>query len=867
MQQERTVNILIIVISALCIFLASYASYSYWRNEKAISVNSFIDDSTDLNYRVNTKLNDIVQIAVNNAFLAANSPLLEQSLDSPAEVISLQTAWQNMFLSTPTLYQIRYLDLTGDEVFRMERNSQGIKWVEQEQLQAKGERDYFTNSMESNEPIYISPIDLNLEQGVIETPYRPTIRATAKYYDSRGIAGLVVLNFDLRNAFAFFQMQQASLEHWIVKQNGFFISTPSEQEWGWLIGKPDFEVTSVFSDINSVEQIPEIRRAEWLTKNRFLNFSEIESPIDGVRLEESKYWVISIMSTSAIIELEKLAITLIISTCILIILIVAVARYINLLFKHMKRNQLLAVQLAQDAQASEKAKAMFLAQMSHEIRTPMNGLFGMLQMTYGERDQQKINHNLKHAMRSFESLRRIIDDILDFSKIEAGKLQLVEQRFALDVALRDIAQIMGRTAYGKNIDMWIDIDPNCPREVVGDVIRVNQILFNLSNNAIKFTEEGEVRLIVKLLSEDDERLNLGFVVRDTGIGMTAEQSEQVFAAFTQASSDTHSQFGGTGLGLTIVKQLIALMDGDIKVSSESDKGSLFSFNIWLRKASNSKLFSEAPVAAKNNYVEAILITPSDVALGILKRSCATLGWFSSSLPSLNEIGKIKGSPNAQRQVVIVDDKIKFSQEDFDALAHFKKNYPASVTVLIAKEGSHSIKQTEKDAFDKVISKPFTPSTLFDAVVTHSDKVIDLAHRSAKGTSASLSLQGLNILIVEDNEINQMVAATMLEDAGAKITLANNGKHCLEVLAANPKGFDIVLMDVQMPEMNGIEAVTFIREQSIYDNMPVIALTANAMEQERNECIDAGMQSHVAKPIDRAELIQTIVRVASDYKKR
>ena len=159
MQQERTVNILIIVISALCIFLASYASYSYWRNEKAISVNSFIDDSTDLNYRVNTKLNDIVQIAVNNAFLAANSPLLEQSLDSPAEVVSLQTAWQNMFLSTPTLYQIRYLDLTGDEVFRMERNSQGIKWVEQEQLQAKGERDYFTNSMESNEPIYISPID------------------------------------------------------------------------------------------------------------------------------------------------------------------------------------------------------------------------------------------------------------------------------------------------------------------------------------------------------------------------------------------------------------------------------------------------------------------------------------------------------------------------------------------------------------------------------------------------------------------------------------------------------------------------------------------------------------------------------------
>jgi signal transduction histidine kinase/CheY-like chemotaxis protein len=865
LQEQRNIHIFITIFSVLCICATSYAGYAHWRNEKAIAFNAFIDDSTELNYRLNTQLNDIVQIAVNNAFLAANSPLLEQSFSGSGNDKNLQRAWQNMFLSSPTLYQIRYLDLKGNEIFRMERSANDFLWVSGEQLQAKGERDYFQRSMSNQELIYISEIDLNREQGQIEEPYRPTIRATAKYFEGGELTGLVVLNFDLRDAFAFFKLQQTRLEHWIVKQNGFFISTPTEQEWGWLLNKPNDSVTQVFTFVNESQYISDINDATWLSQNSYLNFSEINSPIADVYLAESRFWIISNMSRSTIIALDQLRLSLLIACAVLIVLIIAVARYIGHLSGQMKRNQLLAVQLADDAQTSEKAKAMFLAQMSHEIRTPMNGLFGMLQITYGERDQQKINHHLKHAMRSFEALKRIIDDILDFSKIEAGKLQLVEQRFGLDSALRDIAQIMGRSAYGKNIDMWIDIDPNCPREIVGDAIRINQILFNLTNNAIKFTEEGEVRLIVKLLSESDTHLNLGFVVKDTGIGMSKAQSEKVFNAFSQASSDTHSQFGGTGLGLTIVQQLIALMGGEIKVTSDTNSGSLFSFNIWVGKAQGTTLFSSTKHMPAHNYMEAILFTPSDIALTILKRSCSALGWTSLSLPKVSDLKHFKSTSNAQGQVVIVDDKIPLQEDDFAVLKQYKNDRHNATTVLIAKDGNFEIKQNDKSSFDRIISKPFTPSTLFDAVVTHSDKIVDLSDRIRSKEQRTLNLEGLNILIVEDNEINQMVAATMLEEAGASITLANHGKHCLELLAASPSNFDAILMDIQMPEMNGIEATTFIREQSIYDNVPIVALTANAMEHERNECIDAGMQAHVTKPIDRSELIQTIARVTSEYK--
>ncbi|MFC4700983.1 response regulator [Glaciecola siphonariae] len=851
-----------------CIGLSSFAAYSLWRSERTATESEFVEESTELNYRLTTKLNDIVQIAVNNAFLAANSPLLSQSLNTQSNIAPLKQAWQNMFLSTPSLYQIRYLNEVGDEIYRMERAKGELVWIDEDNLQAKGERDYFQKGMLGSELIYVSAIDLNLEQGAIELPYRPTIRATAKYYDGEVLSGLVVLNFDLRAAFAFFQQQQARLEHWVAKDSGFFISTPSQKEWGWLIEEPTFNINNVFPDYANLASLNELSTSQLREQDRFVSVSNIEPPISNVRLEESRFWVFSVMSKSALNKLESLWWTLVISLAVVCFVIIAVARYVTMLVKRMNESQILALQLAEDAQASEKAKAMFLAQMSHEIRTPMNGLFGMLQLTYGERDQQKINHNLKHAMRSFEGLKRIIDDILDFSKIEAGKLELVQQRFGLDVALRDTAQIMGRAAYGKNVDMWIDIDPNCPREAIGDVIRLNQILFNLTNNAIKFTEEGEIKLIVKLLSETNDKINLGFVVKDTGIGMSETQAAEVFSAFTQASTDTHRKFGGTGLGLSIVKQLINLMGGTISVSSESAKGSLFSFDIWLNKAPNAKLFSQPEVGNDSGYIEAVLITPSEVALTILKRSCSTLGWISSALPSLSELKTLRTGQNAQRQVIIIDDKTKLTANDFVLLKRYKQENESTVSVLIAKDGNFTISQADKTAFDSIVSKPFTPSTLYDAVVssTGSDNLRHKPQGNIVDVTSS-SLKSNHILIVEDNEINQMVAATMLENAGATVALANNGKHCLEMLAAHPGAFDAVLMDVQMPEMDGIEATRFIRQQSIYDKVPIIALTANAMEQERNSCIDAGMQSHVAKPIDRAELIQTIMRMIHDYTAR
>jgi CheY-like chemotaxis protein/nitrogen-specific signal transduction histidine kinase len=516
-----------------------------------------------------------------------------------------------------------------------------------------------------------------------------------------------------------------------------------------------------------------------------------------------------------------------------------------------------AIELAKLAKQSESTKAKFLAQMSHEIRTPMNGVFGLLQLTYGEQNQQKMNDNLRTALRSFESLRRIIDDILDFSKIEANKLELVAQAFALDITLREVSQSMSRAAYGKHIDMWIDIDPACPRECVGDPIRLNQILFNLTNNAIKFTENGEIRLTIFLLDETENHYQLGIELSDTGIGMSPQESARIFDAFTQASDTTHGKFGGTGLGLAIVKQLVNLMDGSITVKSERNKGTSFVLDIYLQKSSKMERFSDPLTNDNSRNAEVFIVSTSELAHSILKKHCSSLGWLTRSFNTIAEVQESPLANNDNAKIMLVENKAQLSDEQIRQIKETKTSFPHLIVVHAGNPDFNRQVLNDDTLLDVVIDKPITPSELYDNLVPYTQMAGETNHK--KESLMSTQLANAHILLVEDNDINQMVATSMLENAGAVVSVANNGQECLDMLSANEHTYQLILMDMQMPVMDGITATQEIRKLDKYAHLPIVALTANAMEEEVEACTNAGMQDHVAKPIDKSVLIQTVYK--------
>ena len=515
-----------------------------------------------------------------------------------------------------------------------------------------------------------------------------------------------------------------------------------------------------------------------------------------------------------------------------------------------------------EAEAASQAKADFLANMSHEIRTPMNAVLGLAYLLANrslDADSLDLVRKIRNAGRS---LQTIINDILDFSKIEAGQLDIEEAPLQLEAMLENLSSIMSANVGDKDVELIISPAPDTGGELRGDALRVEQILINLTGNAIKFTQHGNVRVGLSLLSRTETSALIRFSVSDTGIGIAPEKQTHIFSAFAQADASTTRQFGGTGLGLSICRQLVHKMGGEIGVISSPGRGSEFWFTIPFRW-SPAKLY-EPPSLAK---LEVLIADDSNVARENLALTSRAMGWTPTLAESGEEaLGKIRNRRQGPLgfDVLLLDWKMpvmdglalaRTIREELDGLP------PPIVLMVTAFSRDELLRCGATGLIDGVLTKPVTTSTLYNSVAQVLRQRSTGEGSGASAASQQRRLAGIRVLVVDDSDINCEVADRILSGEGASVRLAENGQDALIWLQGHVGQVDVVLMDVQMPEMDGYETTRLLRQSEPLAGLPVVALTAGAFKVQQDEARKAGMNAFVAKPFDVEELIQVILRLA------
>ena len=521
----------------------------------------------------------------------------------------------------------------------------------------------------------------------------------------------------------------------------------------------------------------------------------------------------------------------------------------------------------QTAEEASESKSQFVANMSHEIRTPMNAILGMLRLLHGtELSPRQLDYTTK-TEGAAKSLLGLLNDILDFSKMEAGKMRLDPQPFKVDRLLRDLSVILSANVGFKPVEVLFDIDPALPTLLVGDAMRMQQVLINLGGNAIKFTEQGEVVLQIKVVAQDDHGATLRIAVQDSGIGIAPENQHHIFDDFSQAEASTTRRFGGTGLGLSICNRLVAMMGGQLALDSVLGVGSTFHFTITLPSGVPIPNSPETPPPRAAGTLSVLVVDDNAIARELLVAMARSWGWQvdgaasgAQALALMQERSQLGEPPY---QALFIDWKMP-GMDGWQTLERMRsitaaENLP--ITVMVSAHGREMLSKRsarEQSHLHAFLVKPVTAAMLFDVVADARAGHSNLRSGRRTPIEKNARLKGLRVLVVEDNLINQQVAKELLAAEGAFVEIAGNGQLGVDAVAAANPAFDAVLMDIQMPVMDGYEATQTIRHTLGLADLPVIAMTANAMASDRAACLAAGMNEHVGKPFDLNHLVEVLL---------
>jgi len=538
-----------------------------------------------------------------------------------------------------------------------------------------------------------------------------------------------------------------------------------------------------------------------------------------------------------------------------------VHRFIGVLqnISERKRNEVELKAAMVEAEEASRAKSQFLANMSHEIRTPMNAIMGLTHLL-GQSDLKDFQKNYVSKIEGASTtLLIIINDILDFSKIEAGKLEIENIKFSIDKVLENVSNLYTISATNKGIDINFDTGEAVPDVLIGDPLRLEQILSNLTTNAIKFTNQGEVNVSVRVLDETENKVKLHFSVTDTGIGITKEHIGRLFTSFTQADGSMTRKYGGTGLGLTISKQLVELMNGEIWVESVFGEGASFQFVVQFDRALDviKPSYSDYPDLQGKKV---LVVDHNKTSLIILERMLRSFSFEVTALR--NPFEAIELLQKEDFDLLVLD----FNLPELSGLELYRRlvantEITLPKTIFVSATGRESYyTQVNQLGVKNFLVKPINQSLMFDAVMnalkgTAGSQANKVQYEERSPIKFKRALAGKRVLLVEDNDINQLVAKDILEQVGIQVSIASNGEEAIKYVRANK--FDAVLMDVQMPIIDGYQATGILRKTYSRSELPIIAMTANALRGDRERSIDSGMNDYISKPIDPRLLLETL----------